>query len=93
MVTENGEEFQILFDEKRPYRLLSVTEQKNGTFIFKAELIFKEERGMSDGEREKASNKRLREYSRERLEGDLQMDGYILIGWRQGDCIAPAPNY
>jgi hypothetical protein len=93
MTTESGEEYQTLFDEKRLYRLLSVKEQKNGMFIFKAELIFKDERGMSDEECEKARNKRLRKYIRERLESDLQMGGYILIGWYQGDFIAPAPNY
>jgi hypothetical protein len=93
MTTESGEQFQTLFDEKRLYRLLSVQEQDNGTFIFQAELIHKEERGMSDKEREKARNEELRRYSKERLEGDLQMGGYILIGWYQGGCIAPAPNY
>ena len=93
MVTESGERFQTLFDEKQLYRLLSVQEQKNGTFIFHAELIFKEKRGMSDEERERTRNERLREHSKERLEGDLQVDGYILIGWYQGDCLVPAPNY
>jgi len=94
MVTESGEQFQTLFDEKRLYRLLSVKEQKNGTFIFKAELIHKEERGMSNEECERARNERLRNYSKKWLEGDLQMDGYILIGWYQEDgYLAPAKNY
>jgi hypothetical protein len=87
MTRENGESFQTLFDEKRLYKLLSVREQKNGIFIFRAELVNKKERGMSDAEREKAQNARLREYSKERLEGDLQLDGYILLGWLQGNCI------
>ena len=96
MVTESGERFQTLFDEKRLYRLLSVKEQKNGAFIFKAELINKEERGTSDKERERAEKEWLYRYNKERLEGDLQMDGYILIGWFQfqyGRCLIPAPNY
>jgi len=94
MVTESGEQFQTLFDEHRLYRLLSTKEQKDGTFIFKAELIRKEERGMSDEERERASNERMRRYSKERLEGDLQMGGYILVGWFQyGRSLVPAPNY
>jgi len=93
MVTESGEQFQTLFDEKRLYRLLSTKEQKNGTFIFRAELIHKEERGMSDEECKRARNEELRRYSKERLEGDLQMDGYILIGWFIGSCLAPAKNY
>jgi hypothetical protein len=87
MVRENGEAFQTLFDEKRLYKLLSVREQKNGIFIFKAELVNKEEKGMSDEEIEKARHARLREYSKKRLEGDLRLDGYILLGWLQGQCI------
>ena len=93
MVTESGEQFQTLFDEKRLYRLLNVKEQINGTFIFTAELIHKEEKGMSDEECKRARNEKLRRYSKERLEGDLQMDGYILIGWFIGDCLVPAKNY
>jgi hypothetical protein len=93
MVTESGEQFQTLFDEKRLYRLLDVQEQ-NDIFIFRAELIRKEEKKMSDEECEKARNERLRESGKERIEGDLQIDGYILIGWFQnGEIIAPAPNY
>ena len=94
MATESGERYQTLFDEKRLYRLLSTEEQKDGTFIFKAELIFKEERGMSDEERERARNERLREYSKKGIESDLQMDGYILIGWyKENGYLAPAKNY
>jgi len=52
------------------------------------------ERGMSDEERERASNEFLRKCRKERLEGDLQMDGYILIGWYQDKSyIIPAPSY
>jgi hypothetical protein len=88
MTRENGESFQTLFDEKQLYKLLSVKEQKNGIFIFRAELINKEERSMSDEEREKSKNTKLRQYSKERLEGDLQVDGYILLGWLQGEYIS-----
>jgi hypothetical protein len=48
MITESGEQFQTLFDEKRLYRLLSTEEQKDGIFIFKAELLFKEERARNN---------------------------------------------
>jgi hypothetical protein len=49
---------------------------------------------MSDKERERSTNASLREYSKKRLEGDLQMPGYILIGWyRDKDSLIPAPNY
>ena len=48
MVRENGETFETLFDEKRFYKLLSVQEEGD-IFIFRAELIDKSERGMSDG--------------------------------------------
>jgi len=84
MTRENGESFQTLFDEKRLYKLLRVQEQKNGVFVFHAELINKEERRMSDEEIEKARNAELRQYIKERLEGDLQLDGYILLGWLNG---------
>ena len=87
MTRENGESFQTLFDEKRLYKLLNVKEQKNGVFIFRAELVDKEERGMSDDEVERTRNADLRVYSKERLEGDLKLDGYILLGWLQGDYI------
>jgi len=85
-------ERKFLFDGKHGYRILSVKEQRNGTFIFRTELdIRKEERGMSDAERETALSNRLRKNSRERLEGDLQIDGHILIGWyRDSDFMVPA---
>ncbi len=83
MVCENGEEFQTLFDEKRLYKLLSTEEQEDGSFIFRAELVHKEERGMSDEERVQDQNAKLRKYRKKRLEGDLQLEGYILLGWIQ----------
>jgi hypothetical protein len=84
MTTESGEKFQTLFDEKRLYRLLNAKKQKNGVYIFKAELIDKKERGMSDEELERSTNEYLRDYNKKRLEGDLQMNNYILLGWYQG---------
>jgi hypothetical protein len=84
MVTESGEQFQTLFDEKRLYRPLNFHEQKNGIFIFRAQLIRKEERGTSDEEHERARNERLRKKRKERLGGDLQLNSYILLGWHQG---------
>jgi hypothetical protein len=87
MTRENGESFQTLFDEKRLYKLLGVKEQKNGIFIFRAELVHKEEKGMSDDEVKKIRNANMGVYSKERLEGDLKLDGYILLGWFQGNCI------
>jgi hypothetical protein len=77
MVTESGERFQTLFDEKQLYKSLSVQEQENGVFIFNAELIQKKEQ-------EKDTDEDLRRYHKNRLEGDLQLDGYILLGWYQG---------
>jgi len=86
MTREDGVTFQTLFDEKRLYKLLSVQEEGD-IFIFRAELVDKSERGMSDEERKAATCARLREYSKERLEGDLKLDGYILLGWFQGNYI------
>jgi hypothetical protein len=76
MVREDGESFQTLFDEKRLYKLLSVREQKNGIFIFWADPLEKETKETSDEPEYK--------YCVDRLEGDLQLDGFILLGWHQG---------
>ena len=84
MVTESGEQFQTLFDEKRLYKLLSVQEQKDGTFIFRAKPIFEEKKGITEEEQEKARKEELRQITKERLEEDLQLDGYILLGWYRG---------
>jgi hypothetical protein len=39
---------------------------------------------MSDRELERSRKEKARKYSKKRIEGDLQMDGYILLGWCQG---------
>jgi hypothetical protein len=75
-----GEAFQTLFDEKRLYKLLNVKEQKNGIFIFKAELINKKEKSMTDEELLKARHARLREYSKNRLKGDLRLVHRVRAG-------------
>ena len=81
MTHENGKGYQTLFDGKQLYKLLSVREQKNGVFIFRAELTNKEERGMSDEKRKEARDTSNRQYIKEWYEGHLQIDGYILLGW------------
>ena len=42
------------------------------------------EENVSDEEIEKARNEYLRKSMTKRLEGDLQLDGYILLGWHNG---------
>ena len=47
--------------------------------------IGKVERGISDDELRKDLKARLRQHIKEGLEGDLQLDGFILLGWMQGE--------
>jgi len=73
-----------IFDGKTLFETISRKEQKGGITVFRAKHHFEEERGLSDAEIEKARNEKLRQYSKNRLEGDLQLEGYILLGWYLG---------
>ena len=64
-----------LIDGAKVVEVVSRKKQKNGIENIKTRLVC---------DTEKITNEKLRKYSVNRLEGDLQLDGYILLGWFLG---------
>ena len=63
---------ETVFDGKLLYKVTRREECKNGEVVFQARPL------------ELPNNEEMRRFSEKRLEGDLQIEGYILIGWYQG---------